>query len=194
MLRTHHLRRLTATEVVAALREPAPYTAPGVVDAVVAHVQLILPRLDLVARQRRTAARELTRLLDALAAQEPREAHQREHADVAIVRSMPGIGTRIAARMLAEASQPLAARAYYTLRGLLGVAPDRLDKMVGSPPPRAGSPLTGLVVACGVICSVCRFYTARSPKSAWVATHQRVRVAPVGSSMTRRRPFRSSTS
>jgi transposase len=123
LLRTHRIRRLTATDVCAALREPAPYTAPGVVTAVVAHIQLLLPRLELVARQRRQAERELARLLDALAAQEPTDGDQREHADVAIVRSMPGIGTRIAARMLAEASQPLASRAYHTLRGVLGVAP-----------------------------------------------------------------------
>ena len=36
---------------------------------------------------------------------------------------MPGIGTRVAARMLAEASQPLVDRAYHVLRGTMGVAP-----------------------------------------------------------------------
>jgi transposase/transposase IS116/IS110/IS902 family protein len=123
LLRTHRVRRVTAAELVAVLREPVPYTAPGVVEAVTAHIQVILPRLQLAARQRRDAARELARMLDTLAAQPPADGDQREHADVTIVRSMPGIGTRIAARMLAEASQPLAERAYYILRGLLGVAP-----------------------------------------------------------------------
>jgi hypothetical protein len=123
LLRTYRVRRLTAADVVAVLREPVPYTAPGVVEAVTAHIQMILPRLQLVARQRRHAERELARVLDTLAAQPLADGDQREHADVTIVRSMPGIGTRIAARMLAEASQPLAERAYYILRGLLGVAP-----------------------------------------------------------------------
>lgn len=123
LLHTQRVRRLSASDVVAVLREPAPYTAPGVVDAVAAHVQLILPRLALVTGQRRTAGRELERLLTALSTEPPTDGDQREHADVTIVRSRPGIGTRIAARMLAEASQPLATRAYYTLRGLLGVAP-----------------------------------------------------------------------
>ena len=36
---------------------------------------------------------------------------------------MPGIGTRVAARMLAEASQPLVDRAYHVLRACMGVAP-----------------------------------------------------------------------
>lgn len=123
LLRTHRVRRLTAADLVAVLREPVPYSAPGVVEAVTAHVHVILPRLQLVTRQRRQAERELERVLDTLAAQPATDGDQREHADVTIVRSMPGIGTRIAARMLAEASQPLAERAYYTLRGLFGVAP-----------------------------------------------------------------------
>jgi hypothetical protein len=123
LLRTHRVRRLTAAELVAVLREPVPYSAPGVLEAVTAHVQVILPRVQLVARQRRQAQRELARVLDMLGAPAATDGDQREHADVTIVRSMPGIGTRIAARMLAEASQPLADRAYYILRGLLGVAP-----------------------------------------------------------------------
>ena len=36
---------------------------------------------------------------------------------------MPGVGTRVAARMLAEASQPLGDRAYHVLRACMGVAP-----------------------------------------------------------------------
>ena len=40
------------------------YTAPGVIDAVAAHCQVLLPRVELVARQRREAGRTLERLLD----------------------------------------------------------------------------------------------------------------------------------
>jgi transposase len=121
LLRDHRIRRLEATAVRDVLQQPVVYTAPGVVDAVAAHVALLLPRLDLLATQRRQATRELERLLDALEDQ-PR-GDQREHPDVAIVRSIPGIGTRVAASMLAEASQPLADRAYHVLRTWTGVAP-----------------------------------------------------------------------
>lgn len=121
LLETHRMRRLTAADVRSVLQHPSIYTAPGVVEAVAAHLHVILPRLVLVATQRREAGRQLERLLDALEA--PASGHQREHTDVAIVRSMPGIGTRVAARMLAEASQPLADRAYYILRAICGVAP-----------------------------------------------------------------------
>lgn len=123
LLRDHHVRRVTAAQLHELLQQPVVYTAPGVVEAVAAHSQLIVPRLELVATQRRDAGREMQRLLDALETEESLTGDQREHADVAIVRSMPGIGTRIAARMLAEASQPLVARAYHSLRALMGIAP-----------------------------------------------------------------------
>ena len=123
LLRDHRVRRLEATQVREVLQEPNVYTAPGVVEAVAAHLQLLLPRVELVASQRREAERRLTSLLEALETAEPPAGNQREHSDVAIVRSMPGIGTRVAARMLAEASQPLVDRAYHVLRACMGVAP-----------------------------------------------------------------------
>jgi transposase len=121
VLRTHRIRRVTAGEVRAVLQQPIIYTAPGVVEAVAAHLQLVIPRIELVATQRREAERQMTRLLDALEGDAPGD--QREHSDVAIVRSVPGIGTRVAARMLAEASQPLGDRAYHVVRACMGLAP-----------------------------------------------------------------------
>lgn len=123
LLRDHRIRRLDAAAVRAVLHHPPVYTAPGVVDAVAAHIQLLVPRLGLVAAQRREAEKQLTRWLDALEAEASPGGHQREHSDVAIVRSMPGIGTRVAARMLAEASQPLVDRAYHVVRACMGIAP-----------------------------------------------------------------------
>ena len=123
VLRDHRIRRIAAAQLHNVLQEPSVYTAPGVVDAVAAHLQMLLPRVTLVADQRREAERQLARLLDTLEAEMPPAGDQREHSDVAIVRSMPGIGTRVAARMLAEASQPLADRAYHVLRTWMGVAP-----------------------------------------------------------------------
>jgi transposase len=122
LLRDHRIRRLTATEVREVLQQPAVFTAPGVVDAVAAHLQVLLPRVELIAAQRRDATRQLKRWLEALETELP-AGDQREHSDVAIVRSMPGVGTRVAARMLAEASQPLVDRAYHALRAVMGVAP-----------------------------------------------------------------------
>jgi len=123
LLRTHRIRRLTAREVREVLQQPPIFTAPGVVDAVADHLTVLLPRVELIARQRRAAGRQLERCLQAFETEMPPAGDQREHSDVAIVRSMPGIGTRVAARMLAEGSQPLGDRAYHVLRGWMGVAP-----------------------------------------------------------------------
>jgi transposase len=123
LLRDHRIRRLTAAQVREVLQQPAVFTAPGVVDAVAAHLQVLLPRVELIAAQRREAERQLERWLEVLETEMPPVGDQREHSDVAIVRSMPGIGTRVAARMLAEASQPLVDRAYHVLRAIMGIAP-----------------------------------------------------------------------
>jgi transposase len=123
LLRAQQVRRLTAADLHAALQAPPIALIPGVVDAVTAHYQVLLPRLRLTVQQRRDATRELERLLAAYAAASTSDEDQREHPDVTILRSMPGVGKRVAARMLAEASQPLVARAYHTLRALMGVAP-----------------------------------------------------------------------
>ena len=123
LLRHHRIRRLDAAHIRHVLQQPSVYAVPGVEEAVVAHIQLLLPRLELVAAQRREAERQLERLLDTLEGEKAPAGDQREHADVAIVRSMPGIGTRVAARMLAEASQLLVDRAYHVLRAWMGVAP-----------------------------------------------------------------------
>ena len=123
LLREHQVRRLTAADLRTVLQYAPIATAPGVVDAVAAHLQLLLPRVELVAQQRRQCGRELKRLLGALAAEAPAPGDQREHPDVTILRSMPGVGVRVAARMLAEASQPLLDRAYHPLRAVMGIAP-----------------------------------------------------------------------
>ena len=123
LLHDQRIRKLQAAEVRTVIQQPSVSTAPGVVEAVADHIQLLLPRLELVAAQRRDAERQLERLLNALAAENPPTEDQREHSDVAIVLSMPGVGTRIAARMLAEASQPLVDRAYHVLRAIMGIAP-----------------------------------------------------------------------
>jgi transposase len=123
LLRDHRIRRIDPTQLHEVLQQPSVYTTPGVVEAVTAHMQLLLPRIELVALQRRDTEKQLEHWLDALDAPEPSTGDQREHSDVAIVRSMPGIGTRVAAKMLAEASQPLVDRAYHVLRTLMGVAP-----------------------------------------------------------------------
>ena len=122
LLARYRVRRLSADEVVAVLQAPALRVAPGTVQAAGEHVELLLPRLTLVHEQRTRCERRLDALLEAVATASPADDHQ-EHRDVTILRSLPGVGRVVAATMLAEASRPLAARDYQTLRAHAGVAP-----------------------------------------------------------------------
>ena len=61
--------------------------------------------------------------MDAVLAALAVEERPGEHRDVTILRSLPGVGRRVAATVLAEASQLLAARDYQTLRAYGGSAP-----------------------------------------------------------------------
>jgi transposase len=120
VLKVHRLRRLPAETVHAAVQVPPLRVAPGVLAAVSAHVALLLPRLRLVHEQRhRTVAARMDAVLAALAAED----QPGEHRDVTILLSLPGVGRRVAATVLAEASQLLAARDYQTLRAQGGSAP-----------------------------------------------------------------------
>jgi len=118
LLARHRIRRLTADQLVEALRTPALRVAPGAAAAAGEHIAVLLPRLTLVHEQRRHCEGRLDALLAAAG-----EAETVEHRDVTILRSLPGVGRVVAATMLAEASRPLAARDYQTVRAHAGAAP-----------------------------------------------------------------------
>jgi Transposase len=64
LLCEHRIRRLTADQVLAVLRSVPLRVAPGTVEAASAHVALLIPRLELIDRQRRDCARRIEHLLD----------------------------------------------------------------------------------------------------------------------------------
>jgi transposase len=127
LLSRTRIRRLTAEEVHARLKAPPLWVAPGVVEAASQHLKLLLPRLRLVDQQLTQCAKQVEHLLDQIGSQQNVEEDElgkkREHRDVEILRSLPGVGRFVAATMLAEASQPLKARDYHALRVQAGVAP-----------------------------------------------------------------------
>lgn len=122
VLEKHRIRRWTPEEVVSVLRTPSVYLAPGVREGVAPRITALVRQIQLVSEQRQEAGRRLEGVLQALADETPTE-QLREHQDVEILQSLPGIGTRIAATMLAEAAQALRERDYHALRVLGGVAP-----------------------------------------------------------------------
>jgi transposase len=122
VLKTHRIRRLIVEDVIAALRQPRLSAAPGVTDAVATRIESLVPQLLLTDQQRTSTERQIERCLDRLAAA-PSDGEPREHRDVIILRSLPGVGRTVAATMLTEAAGPLAARDYPTLRAHSGTAP-----------------------------------------------------------------------
>lgn len=123
LLHARHIRRVTAKDVHAALHTPALTPAPGVVAATEAHIAVLVPQLRLITGQRTACAKRTEALLRELETQEAAEGEWDEHRDVQILRSLPGVGRQVAATMLAEASRPLRARDYHTLRLYVGIAP-----------------------------------------------------------------------
>jgi transposase len=122
LLRRHRIRRLDAETVLAALRQPPLQLAPGVVEAAAMHVSTLLPRIEVAHAQHGECERRVGELLDELG-QEDSSGQKTEQRDVQILLSFVGVGKKVAATLLAEASQPLAERDYHTLRARSGVAP-----------------------------------------------------------------------
>jgi transposase len=123
VLKTHHVRRLDAAEVLRRLQQMPLAVAPGVTEATVAHIGAVAARLRLVNRQVKEANRRLDALTAKLAEGETAAGQEREQHDVTILRSLPGVGRIVLATLLTEAWEPLRRRDYHTLRALSGVAP-----------------------------------------------------------------------
>lgn len=118
LLAEHRVRRVRAQALYEALQGERLPAGAGTTAAATAHVEMLLPRLRLVHEQKARSERRLQRLLEALSAGE-----ERQHRDVSIICSVPGIGTMVAATMLAEAPECVAQRDYQRLRQHSGVAP-----------------------------------------------------------------------
>jgi transposase len=125
VLKRHRIRRLTAEEVMTTLRVPALELATGSAEAASEHALLLLPRLRLIRKQRLDIASRMETLLDELteAGSETNDHEPKRPTDVAVLRSLPGVGRIVASTLLAEASQAIADRDYQALRSYAGVAP-----------------------------------------------------------------------
>jgi transposase len=119
ILARYRIRRFSAQQVWEKLQtQPLP-VAPGVAEAASEACLLLILRLHLLAQQRKHVAQCMKAILADLA----QDSHKKEHRDVQVLSSLPGVGRIIAATMLVEASQPLANRDYHALRAYGGVAP-----------------------------------------------------------------------
>ena len=139
VLTAHRIRRVSAPEVLAALRAPALVVAPGTVEAVSGHVALLVPQLQLVSEHHRRVWRSSRRPWRRWPAPAPTRrvgprltANGRRRGGAAadalgtavrLVRSLPGVGGVIAGALVAEAAGALLAGDYHALRTQGGTAP-----------------------------------------------------------------------
>jgi transposase len=115
LLRQHRIRRIDAETALGILRRPAIKVAAGVTEAAVLHLRSLVARLRLANREFHQAERKLEALCTA-----PSETASATEGcgpgDVAILRSLPGVGTVTLATLLTR-------RDTAALRTLSGVAP-----------------------------------------------------------------------
>lgn len=135
ILRKNRIRRLDADQVRELLRQQSVTVAPGTEEAATAHIEQLAARVRLVNAQIKDADRRLDVLLGAMQRSTPGPAEpsgsdeesspgeRLEQHDAAILRSLPGVGRVVLAVLLAEATEPVAARDYHALRTLSGIAP-----------------------------------------------------------------------
>jgi len=124
VLKAHRIRRFEAAEALRVLRQKPLQAAAGASEAAVAHIRVVAERARLINRQLKEAHRQLDALCARLEQPKESEAGQSsEQRDVAILRSLPGVGRINLATLLAEAAEPLRRRDYPVLRVLSGVAP-----------------------------------------------------------------------
>lgn len=90
LLKQARIRRFTAADLHAILAVPPLRVARGTVEAASHYVRMLLPRLQLLHTQRHDVAKQLAQWLDAIAADPAGEG--REHHDVTILLSLPGVG------------------------------------------------------------------------------------------------------
>jgi Transposase/Transposase IS116/IS110/IS902 family len=136
LLRKHRVRRVTADQVLAAIRSKPLLVAPGVVEAASSHVRLLLPVVranraqlaacdriieDLMGRLGRPAEPGPTEAAEATEASS--SSPEKKHRDADILLSVAGLGVLTSATMLTEASTALRDRDYQALRTQAGVAP-----------------------------------------------------------------------
>lgn len=123
ILQQHRIRRMSADLVLSALQAGRLSVAAGVADAVAAHVGILVPQLQLLHAQARQTEQQIDHWIAMLAAPDDASGQPRQHRDVRILQSLPGVGRIVTATMLTTAAGPLAARDYPTLRALGGTAP-----------------------------------------------------------------------
>jgi transposase len=123
LLGKYRIRRWTAEQLQAILRTPPLPLSAGSAEAISEHALLLLPQLRLLYSLRSQARDRIEALLNHMTLLGREHPECREHRDVGLLLSIPGLGYLIAANLFTEASDALAQRDYDALRAHSGAAP-----------------------------------------------------------------------
>ena len=121
LLKRNRIRRIDAGGVLEILRQPALRVAPGTMEGAVRRIGVMVEQILLVKHQISDANSQLDQTIEALAESESQTGGGQR--DVAILKSMPGVGRMVLATLLAEAHELLRRRDYPALRCFSGNAP-----------------------------------------------------------------------
>ena len=127
-LLTHHrIRRLSAEQLQAALRQPSMPVRPDTVEAAIMRIEIDVERLALVKQQQAGVRKQIEALLKSFdlnrQPQSDSSGSSVPRRDCEILRSMPGIGPGVLSILLGEAGDAIEERDLKALRCLCGVAP-----------------------------------------------------------------------
>src|SRR5215467_1032394 len=92
-LARYRIRRFSAQQVREQLQTPHLPVAPGIAEAASEACLLLILRLDLLAQQRKHVAQCMKTILASLA----EDTQRKQHRDVQVLSSLPGVGRIIAA-------------------------------------------------------------------------------------------------
>ena len=118
LLKRNRIRRIDAGEVLETLRQPKLKVAPGTAEGAVRQISVMVDQVLLIQRQLADVNSQLDETIEALA-----ERASDGQRDVAILKSLPGVGRMVLATLLAEAYELLRRRDYQALRCFSGTAP-----------------------------------------------------------------------
>ncbi|MGI4755947.1 MAG: IS110 family transposase, partial [Janthinobacterium lividum] len=121
ILKANRIRKLSADEVISALKTAPLALAPGAAEAACEHVLLLLPQVKLLDAQLLAIGNRIKHLLSEM--NEAPTGEDQPACDVEVILSVPGIGPAVAAALLTEASRPIRERDYKALRCYAGTAP-----------------------------------------------------------------------
>lgn len=122
LLKLHRIRRIDGATLRDKLNRKPPAISEAAGQAAIDHIQMLIPRIRLTARQMREAQTKLDALIAEVS--EPEEgAGKPKPRDAVILLSLPGVGRINLAAVLSEAASPISRRDVQALRSLTGVAP-----------------------------------------------------------------------